>query len=251
MVTDPPGGSRGRPSSSYSSAAGVDVLARTLSDVARSLQHESGLQDTLDNMVTAAVHTVPGAQHAGIMIVSGRRHIATRAATDELAREVDRAQYLTGQGPCLEAIHQHRTVRLTDMAQEERWPDFTRRALALGVRSMLSFQMYVTAGDLGALNLFSREPDAFGDESEDVGLLFAAHAAVAMAGAQREQDLVRAVSARDMIGQAKGILMERHRMTGDQAFRVLVRASQQANVKLVEVAEYLVRTGDLGDQNRL
>jgi hypothetical protein len=117
--------------------------------------------------------------------------------------------------------------------------------LELGVRSVLSFQLYVHLDDLGALNLYSAQVDAFDDESENVGLLFAAHAAIAMAGSQKEHDLSLAVSARDVIGQAKGILMERHKITGDQAFRLLAQVSQRSNTKLGEVARYLVETGEL------
>jgi hypothetical protein len=98
--------------------------------------------------------------------------------------------------------------------------------------------------DLDALNLYFRHAGAFGDESENVGLLFASHAAIAMAGSRKEHDLALAVSARDVIGQAKGILIERHRVTDDQAFRLLAEASQRSNTRLVEVARCLVETGE-------
>jgi GAF domain-containing protein len=240
-------GGRGQPSSDYTGHGRVNDLASQLSDMALSLQHEDSLQHTLDGIVAAAVQTVPGVQYAGITVVKGRRDVETPSATDDVVRQVDRAQYETAQGPCLDATYQQRTVRLSDMAQEERWPEFRRRALAAGIRSMLSFQLYVIGDNLGALNLYSRRAAAFDDESEYVGLLFASHAAIAMAGAQREHDLIRAASVRDVIGQAKGVLMERYKITDDRAFQLLVRVSQNANVKLVEVARYLVRTGELAD----
>ncbi|MEV4460796.1 GAF and ANTAR domain-containing protein [Microbispora sp. NPDC049633] len=236
---------RGRPSSAYMGHAADDELAVRLSDLARTLQDEDTAQETLEAIVGAAVDTVPGAQDAGLTVVIRRREVETQAATGDVVRQADKAQYDTGQGPCLDATYQHRTVRLPDMTREERWPEFTRRALALGVKSMLSFQLYVRKGDLGALNLYSREKNAFDDESEHVGLLFAAHAAVAMSGARQQEQLRRAIAVRDLIGQAKGVLMERHKLTADQAFSLLVRASQQTNTKLVEVAEYLVDTGEL------
>jgi AmiR/NasT family two-component response regulator len=76
-----------------------------------------------------------------------------------------------------------------------------------------------------------------------VGALFAAHAAVAMAEARQLEHLTRAMATRDVIGQAKGILMERHKLTADQAFGVLTKASQQTNVKLIDVALALTDTG--------
>ncbi|WP_319018281.1 GAF and ANTAR domain-containing protein [Microbispora sitophila] len=239
------GNGRGRPSSAFTGHAADDELAVKLSDLARTLQDEDTAQETLDAIVGAAVGTVPGAQDAGLTVVIRRREVETPAATRDLVRQVDRAQYETGEGPCLDATYKHRTVRLSDMTREERWPEFTRRAVDLGVKSMLSFQLYVHKGNLGALNLYSREKNAFDDESEHVGLLFAAHAAVAMSGARQQEQLRRAIAVRDLIGQAKGVLMERHKLTADQAFSLLVRASQQTNTKLVDVAGYLVDTGEL------
>ena len=131
------------------------------------------------------------------------------------------------------------------MRLEKRWPAFAQRAAAAGAVSMLSFQLYVEADNLGALNLYANEPNAFTDESEHVGLLFASHAAVAFAAAKTEGNLRVAVATRDLIGQAKGILMERFKITGPQAFDVLVHASQVRNRKLRDVAEELVDTGDL------
>jgi GAF domain-containing protein len=237
----------GRPSASYTGDVHIDVLAETLSGLARSLRRADNVPETLVGIVAAAVLTVPGAQYAGITEVKDRRQLTTPAATADLAREIDRAQYETGQGPCVDAVYEHATLRLSDMAHEQRWPDFCPRALRLGVRSMLSFQLYVDGSNLGALNLYSNRAEAFTDESEYVGLLFASHAAVALVGARREHDMNRAVVMRDLIGQAKGILMERHRLTADQAFGLLARASQHTNTKLTEIARNLTETGELYD----
>jgi transcriptional regulator with GAF, ATPase, and Fis domain len=240
---------RGRTSSSYAAPlTDLDTLAGTLSELARSLHQETGVEDTLRGIVFAAVGTVPGAQEAALSVIEGGRRVRTQAGTAELVYQVDQVQYDTGEGPCLSSLYQQRTVRLSDMATELRWPRFTRRAAELGVGSMLSFQMYVERDNLGALNLYSRDTDAFTDESEQVGLLFATHAALAMADAQNQERLYRAMEVRDLIGQAKGILMERHKVTDDQAFRLLVRASQNANRKLVDIARYLVETGELADR---
>ncbi len=242
---------RGEPSTSdQGSAAGEDQLARQLSDLARELQEKHSLQDTLYGIVQAAVDNVPGAQFAGITVVKARREVHTPAWTDELVRATDQAQYDTGQGPCLNSVYEEKTVRVTDMRTEQRWPEFAKRAAELGVYSMLSIQLYVTGDNLGALNLYSEAVEAFDDESEHVGLLLAAHAAIAMAGAQQQEQLVQAMTTRDLIGQAKGILMERHKITSEQAFTLLIRASQLANTKLRDVAEHLTTTGELAARQR-
>jgi AmiR/NasT family two-component response regulator len=110
---------------------------------------------------------------------------------------------------------------------------------------MISFRLFVTDNDLGALNLYSSQPHAFDEDAEHVGLLFATHAAVALAAALQQEHLTQAIHGRDLIGQAKGILMERHKLTADQAFTVLVRTSQRSNTKLRDLAEHLANTGEL------
>jgi AmiR/NasT family two-component response regulator len=131
------------------------------------------------------------------------------------------------------------------MTVETRWLQFTRQAAQLGVLSMLSFQLFVQRDNLGALNLYAEHADAFDDKSEQVGLVFAAHAAVAMSDALQRQQLTTALGTRDLIGQAKGILMERYKLTSDQAFALLARASQESNTKLADVAHTVAETGNL------
>ncbi|WP_344647716.1 GAF and ANTAR domain-containing protein [Cryptosporangium japonicum] len=213
--------------------------------VARRLQSEPTLEGTLQAIVEAAVDTVPGAGYAAISQVRRRREVYTPVATDELVLRVDQAQYDTGEGPCLDSLFEHYTVRLPTVSDEPRWPTFSARAADLGIGSMVSFQLYVNGDDLGALNLYASEPKAFTDESEQAGLLFATHAAVAMGDAQRIEHLTRALGVREVIGQARGILMERHKLTADQAFTVLVHVSQRTNVKMAEIARHLTETGEL------
>jgi hypothetical protein len=112
---------------------------------------------------------------------------------------------------------------------------------------MISIQLYVEGDDLGALNLFSRTAGALDEESEHIGLMFAAHAAIAYATAQERDGLSRTVETRQLIGRAEGILMERHRVTAEQAFAMLVRVSQHRNTKLRDIADHLVRSGRLDE----
>ena len=238
--------SKGQPSSSDTGqTGGRDRLADQLGELARSLEAEDDVEATLTAIVHAAVGTVPGAEHASISAVKKRQEVQTLAATDQLPRASDRAQYEAGQGPCLDSLYDQKTIRLPDMSAEQRWPEFAKRATELGIASMLAVQMYVDGDDLGALNLASPQINAFDDESEHVALLFAAHAAVAMAGAQQQEQLRSALQTRDLIGQAKGILMERFKITGDKAFQLLVRTSQTTNRRLPDISEELVSSGEL------
>ena len=108
---------------------------------------------------------------------------------------------------------------------------------------MLCLQLFVHRDTLGALDLLAHAESAFTDESEHVGLLLASHAAIAAADAYHFEHVTSALVNRDLIGQAKGILMERFKITSEQAFAVLAKVSQDTNRKLSAVAEDLARTG--------
>lgn len=222
-----------------------DRLAHVLAAFARDVQRQPDRTAVLRTVVEGALQIVPGAQEGSITLVLGRRKVLSQAASSSLPQQVDAVQEEVEQGPCLETAFEQHTVLVPDLAADARWPRFSPRAAALGVRGMLSFQLYVEGDNLGALNLFSRDVDGFDEESVRVGELFAAHAAVAYSAAQRESALERALVSRELVGQAQGILMERGRLTADQAFATLQRASQDRNVRLAEVARRLVETGDL------
>jgi GAF domain-containing protein len=219
-------------------------LGDVMSRVARQLQEEHGdVEGTLQAITAAAVRTVPHADECGISYVIGRRTIEPRASTSDLPERLDAMQGQLQQGPCMDAVWDQAIVRVDDVAADERWPDFGRAAAGLGVGSMLCFQLFVHGDHLGALNMYSRTRSAFDEESQDIGLLFASHAAIALAGAEHEAGLRAAMNTRDLIGQAKGILMERHRLTADQAFDVLSRASQELNRRVVDIALEVTDTG--------
>ena len=223
-----------------------ESLGDVMSRVARHLQEDHGdVEATLREIARAAIGTVPGADECGITYVIGRAKVEPRAWTSALPREVDRLQEQLHEGPCLDAVWENRVVRVDDVGSDERWPQFAREAPKLGVGSMVCFQLFVEGDNLGAMNLYGREPGAFDDESREVGLMFSGHAAVALAGAEHEENLRGGMAHRDVIGQAKGILMERHRLTADQAFAVLIRTSSLTNRKLRSIADELATTGQL------
>jgi GAF domain-containing protein len=225
-------------------AVGFDLAGR-LGDLARELQEEHDADALLVDIVHAALDLIPYVAEASVSLVMGRRTVQSRAASGELPRMVDALQSSTGQGPCIDAAYEERIVRVPDMGHEERWPDFAQAAYDAGARSMLSFQLFVKGDNLGALNLYGDDVNVFDAESEQVGLLVAAHAAVAFSDAQEIGQLTHALDTRDLIGQAKGILMERFKISSQQAFQILVRASSESNIKLRDVADHLTRSGEI------
>jgi len=221
---------------------------RILAEVASALFSAGTVQGTLQKIVDLAERAVEGCEAAGIMLVD-EGVPSTMAASTELAERVDRMQVDSGEGPCLDACRESRTIYAVDLLDDDRWPTFAVSAVSAGVRSVLAFSL---SPDLpSALNLYAALPAAFGSTDRAQGQLFATLARLALDTAEErasgERNLLGALRTRDVIGQAQGILMERDRITADQAFAVLRRASQHMNIRLREVAQTLVETGEAPD----
>jgi GAF domain-containing protein len=155
-------------------------------------------------------------------------------------------QYSTGEGPCLRAAADHEAVVIVDdLTTDTRWPVFSPSAISHGIRSMLSLHLYTDRDSIGALNIYARQPHAFTPHSVRTGVLLAAHSAAAIAAATLSADLRIALESRDVIGQAKGMLMERNKITSTEAFDLLITASQHSNRKLRDVAAELTDAGAL------
>lgn len=226
-------------------------LESNLAQVAVELFAAGTVAGTLERVVQLAAATVGGCDSAGILVLEGD-HLAVAAASSTLARRLDEAQIATNEGPCIDAALGGTTTYVADLADDDRWPAFAPTAVHAGVRSVLAYSL---AGRRpSALNLYAELPAAFGAFDRAQGQLYATLARLAVdsateraAGESVAANLTEALRTRELIGQAQGILMERERITADQAFDVLRRASQHLNVKLREVAETLVRTGEPPD----
>jgi GAF domain-containing protein len=215
----------------------VDRLARELLD-------QPSADDVLDRAVQLAERGIPGASSVSVSLLDKAGRVSTVAASSCLSRAGDALQYELGEGPCLDAVSAAEAVHSRDLAEDPRWPRWGPVvATDLAVRSMLSVQLYTHQRTMGSFNVYGRRPDAFDTAAVALAGSFAAHAAIAYARTFDRQNLETALATRNLIGQAQGILMERHKMTADRAFEVLATASQQSNTKLIEIARRLVETG--------
>src|SRR3712207_6316244 len=134
-------------------------LGEIMGQLARSLQEEHGdVEATLEIITSAAVGNIRGAEHCTVSYVVGRREVEPRAATGQIPQRIDEMQNRLREGPCLDAIWEQETVRIDDMRSEDRWPRYAAEAVQLGVLSSLSFQLFVTGDNLGALNLYAEQP---------------------------------------------------------------------------------------------
>ena len=224
---------------------GARQLAMKFAQMSRTMLDQPSVERTLQGIVELAARTVNGAMSAGITVVARDKRLTTRAYTDELVLKVDEAQSLCHEGPCLSAgeLSHQAVFRIDDMAAERRWPRFAGEAARLGIGSMIACSLPSEHGGTAALNLHAAAPAAFNDAAVEMASIYAAHSSAALNQASLIASLRTAMVSRQVIGEATGILMERHRVNSRQAFGMLVQASQRLNAKLRHVAEHVVRTG--------
>jgi GAF domain-containing protein len=226
-----------------------DDIYSALTLLARNLQSQQVNDLNSDQLMLGvtetAVKILPGVAHAGVALVVNRRRrtLESVAATGAVPRTLDRLQDEHQQGPCLESLWNQYTVRVDDYEKETRWPDFVA-ALAeqTPVRSSLSIQLYTNENELGTVNLYSEAPATFTPEVEELAVALAAQAAVGLAVARSSDEFRSALASRDIIGQAKGIIMESHGVTSEEAFVLLTKLSQESNTPIYEIARKLVFT---------
>jgi GAF domain-containing protein len=229
----------------------VERLSEVLAEVTRTMFSAETLHEVLAAVVEAAPRAVEGCEGSGIVFVLGDA-LHVPVATSDQIRRLEQLEIEVGTGPCLEALREHAIVEAPDLEHEDRWREWSEAATDSGMRSMLGYRLFAAGDSLGALDLYSSRVDAFDDDARAAGLALAAHAAIAVANvlrgiesAETIEHLENALAGRDVIGQAKGILMVRHRLTADEAFARLVAASQSRNVKLRDIARHVAETGEL------
>ncbi|TFV55891.1 ANTAR domain-containing protein [Mycobacterium sp. PS03-16] len=206
------------------------------------------IDTALSRLTRSAVECVPGVAAAGITVTERGRQISTRAATQEYAVTLDNIQQRHGEGPCLSAARNHHTIRIEDLTKDQRWPHYRHDALIqTPVRALLSFEVFTSRQTMGALNLYAEESHALAEESEEVGLIFATHTAMAWSALLRDTQLRSALASRDIIGQAKGMLMERFGIDAVRAFELLTRLSQESNTKVIDIARKIIAAEDHRD----
>ena len=220
-----------------------DRYAEEFAELALAL-HDVTVEETVDKVLQFALKAI-GCDYAGMIFVRGKRDIETAAATDPVVAKLDAMQMEVGEGPDVSVLEHQLSVFVPDTRTERRWPIWAARVDEAGVRSLLSVRVYTDEETIGTLNAYSTQPDAFDVDDQAVAHVLARHAAVALGAARKIENLWLAVDARKRIGQAQGILMERFDLSADQAFAVLLRYSQDNNVKLRVVADRLGDTREL------
>jgi len=221
-------------------------LAGGLLRVAAIPANREVLDAALRLVVALARVTVCGADGVSVCLV---RHgtLTTVAASDETVSGMDRDQYATGEGPCVAAAAEGHWFHVRSLDDERRWPAFIPRAKERGINSILSTPLRTAAEPVGALNIYSRHAAAFATPELDLASLFAVQAsdllvkaAVDVSVEELSRQLQDALRGRDLISQARGVLMERHGVTADAAYSTLRRSSRQRSTTLRGQAQDIV-----------
>jgi hypothetical protein len=232
--------------------ASISEVTVNFSETSRMLFSAGNVTATLHSVVDLSVSTIEGCDFAGLFLIDGDV-VTTPVHTDPIVVEIDALQHQTDEGPCLDAVAHRLIFYADDLDKDLRWLHFAPLATAAGIRSVLALPVAANS-QLGALNLYARYPAAFGIVDRAKASILASLASIALSVAhtheteeRRVDNLHAALTSRETIGEALGILMERERITANQAFVVLRRASQHLNIKLREVAQNLVDTGESPD----
>lgn len=218
--------------------------ARSVADVSRRLYSAATPKEAIDRTLAFAVAGLDGCDHAGVLLVRRGDRLDTPAATSDWVYDLHSLQDRLAEGPCRDAIWADRSFSVPDLEHDPRWPRFGPAGADRGARAMLAYRLFTEDDVLGALNLYSTRVAGFTDEDEQLGIMLAAHAAVALDAARTRTQLTEAIDSRQVIGEALGILKERYGFTSDQAFQYLSRASQHLNIKLQALAARLAETGE-------
>ncbi|MGA8332894.1 MAG: GAF and ANTAR domain-containing protein [Mycobacterium sp.] len=209
--------------------------------------HQRASFDTpamLRELIEGAASSMPGAQYAGITVTQRRRRSQTAAATHRYPVMLDEIASRHHQGPCLTAAALQDRLRIDDLHTEDRWPLYRDEALRqTPIRSILSYGIFREGATMAALSFYAEPARAFDDGSADLGLIFATHTALVWNMARRDQQFRTALVSRDIIGQAKGRLMERFDVDADKAFLMLKQMSQESNTQITQIAQQIV-SGD-------
>ena len=222
-------------------------LLEQITAIAHNLSEAETVDDLVQLIVDLGEEYLDGCDGASLMLIGKDRTITTPAYSSQVAYESDLAQYEADEGPCLDALRDHAVYMIDDLQTEQRWPAYRTRALELGVRSMLSYRLHARGQSFGALDFYSMTPNVYSPFSKVIGQVFASHAGVALKGAFSEAGMEKTIESRDIIGQAKGILMERRDMSAEDAFNTLRTLSRNHNIPVRVLAERIATTREIPD----
>jgi GAF domain-containing protein len=220
-------------------------LHREVADLARRMHAETRphYEPVAAEFAALASSYIQGVTEAGALLLvpgSGRRSVSepdsTAALVEQLHEEV-------GEGPAIDAVRTQQVVRVADLVAETRWPRFTEAAISRSpVRAILCCPLHTHIHSWGALILLAHQPHGLDDDAQEAGTILAAHMALTLEAVHHDRHYRSALGSRDIIGQAKGMLMERFEIDANEAFALLTRLAEESHRPVVVVAKEMLET---------
>jgi len=219
------------------------VLARTMVELADSLVDDFDIVELLTTLSDRCVEVLDIAA-AGIMLATPDGHLQAVTSSNEAMRVVELFELQSDEGPCLDCFHSGQPVVNQDLSTAgARWPRFAPVAVEAGFRAADAIPMRLRGQIIGALNLFRTETGSMTDEDVVVAQALADIATIAILQNRTTVEsrdlniqLTTALTSRIVIEQAKGMIIERHRIPVDEAFNRLRRYTRNNNLRLADVA---------------
>ena len=222
----------------------TERLSQIFVEVADTLVDDFDLHDFL-HMLTVRTADLVGASAVGLLLADQRGHLRFMAASDEKARVLEIFQVQVSEGPCFDAYSSAAPVLNADLRESgDRWPEFTRHALAAGFRSVHAFPMRLRQEVIGALNVFGSTVGGNFDAAEvqivqaltDVAAIALLQERAVRRGELLTEQLQGALNSRIVIEQAKGAVAQALGISIDAAFTALRGYARRTNRKLTDVA---------------
>ena len=229
-----------------------EVSVEKLARVTKLLRTQRTLPARLESVVEIVKRTVPDCDSAGIiLLIDGEP--TTTAVSSRLAVEIDLVQYQTGQGPCLDAMAGAHVVRIDVLDRDSRFTRFAPGALAVDINSVLSIPLSVHGRTVGALNLYSRQENAFDDHSEELVRPAAGYAAEAIATSplyayslDMVEGLLESMESRAFIDQATGVIAATEERTPEESLDRLRRLALTSGESMRTVASWVLEERPTG-----
>ena len=219
----------------------ADEVTLALAAAVRGIDEQGTTQETMQEIVRATLHSVPGIDHVGISTLDRDGSPSTQAATSELVWQLDDLQYGLDEGPCVDSLRNSEVVEAPRIRHDQRWPRYVPPAVSLGLRSQLAVKLYTEQdGTVGGLNMYSTSRDDLDPEAVHIADALATYAALALNKTRETTHLREGLRSREEIGIAVGVLMVKYDIDAASAFTFLTRTSSHSNTKVRVIAQRVV-----------
>lgn len=222
------------------------TLKRSLDALARLSLSGQAFDALLIKIAEMALNAVPGAEGVALAVIEPDRDHDVVVSTSPFVDAVDHAQYVLGQGPCVDACATHEIVHSGSLSTDRRWPELAQHVAEFEVESVLCLPL-VTDTLLGSINLYAHQREVFDKVALEIGFAFAGPAAVSLQNVQAlEQarrlavELEEALYDSVLMDQAIGITMYRDRVDATAAMTRLRDVASVQGLSLADVVQLVV-----------